>query len=471
MIRKSNFVGQFKEDISERYNFIAELGQGTYGSVFRIEDKFTGEIHACKKVNKKQIKRQDRLKIEIDLLKSSDHQNIVKLYEIYEDNIFIYLVMEECKGGELFQVLAERAKSGNKYTEREAALIFKQIMSAIFYCHNNGVCHRDLKPENILFVEKSDLKQIKLIDFGLSKLFTPSNNHMNSIVGTIYYMSPELFSGTYNEKCDVWSAGVILYILLSGRPPFFGKTPSEITKKIANFEYNFNHKEWKNVSQESRNLIEKIFVHSGTRLSSLEVLQHNWVQELAFYSDQQILNLDFEHILQYSFMNKLQKSIISFVSYRYTFTQTKELTDIFKSIDKNSDGVLTMTEFKEGLDYFNSKIGLNLNEEELALLFEGIDLDKSGTINYNEFLASTLDYKKELKLEHIYEAFKSFDSDKNGKISLKEISDIIKPINDEDIDYLDELIKSIDLNGDGEIDFDEFLCCLGYQMVDSKHWI
>lgn len=463
MIRKSNFVGQFKEDISQRYEFIAELGQGTYGSVFRVADKLSGEARACKKVNKKQIKRKDRFKNEIDLLKSSDHHNIVKLYEIYEDNIFIYLVMEECKGGELFEVLARRAKTKNFYTEREAAKIFKQIMSAIFYCHNNGVCHRDLKPENILFLDdqEDDLFTVKLIDFGLSKLFSPSNNHMNSIVGTIYYMSPEIISGTYNEKCDVWSAGVILFILLCGKPPFFGKSASEITQKILEISYSFGAAEWQSVSAESRNLLQKIFVHSDKRLSSQEVLNHAWVKELAANAAPENLKFDFLHLLEYSEMNKIQKSIISFVCYRFTFSQTKILTEIFKSLDKNSDGVLTLAELKEGLGILNEKTGFELNEQELNLLFERIDLDKSGTINYNEFLASTLDIKKELKLEHIYEAFKSFDTDKSGRISLREITDIIKPGSEDDIEYLDNLIRSIDLNGDGEIDFNEFLCCLG----------
>jgi calcium-dependent protein kinase len=429
--------------------------------VYRVEDKLTGEIRACKKVNKKQIKRKDRFKNEIDLLKSSDHHNIVKLFEIYEDQIFIYLVMEECKGGELFDILARRAKTRSFYNEREAAKIFKQIMSAIFYLHNQGVCHRDLKPENILFFDNKDDYYVKLIDFGLSKLFSTKNNHMNSIVGTIYYMSPEIISGTYNEKCDVWSAGVILYILLCGKPPFFGKSASEITQKILEINYSFGSADWKSVSAESRDLLQKIFVHSDKRLSSSEVLEHAWVKELAPNSLPEILNLNFQHILEYSEMNKIQKSIISFICYSFTFSQTKILTEIFKSLDKNSDGVLTLAELKEGLDILNEKTGFNLQKKDLILLFESIDLDRSGTINYNEFLASTMDIKKELKLEHIYEAFKSFDSDKSGRISLREITDVIKPCNEDDIEYLNNLISSIDLNGDGEIDFQEFLCCLG----------
>lgn len=469
MIGKSCLVGHFNDDILKRYKFIAELGKGTYGSVYRIEDKITGEIRACKKVDKKQIKRKDRFKNEIILLKVTDHQNIIKLFDIYEDNFYVYLVMEECQGGELFEVLRERARNSNFYTEREAAGIFKQILSAIVYCHNSGICHRDLKPENILFVYNEQYKYVKLIDFGLSKLFSPSNNNMNSIVGTIYYMSPEVILGTYNEKCDVWSAGVILYIMLCGRPPFFGKTSSEITQKILQIKYDFSGDAWQKVSLESIDLLSRIFVDADKRLSAQEVLNHNWVSHLALNSNEELLiKFNFDHILKYIQLNKIQKSFIFYICYKFKYNQTQELTEIFKSLDKNSDGVLTIEEFRDGLEILNSQRDLQITEAQLDSIFAGIDLDKSGTINYNEFIASTFDISKEVKLEHVYEAFKSFDADKSGKISLREISEIIKPFSEDDIDYLNDLMYTFDLNGDGEIDFQEFLLCLGIPLPDKE---
>ena len=168
MISKSTFVGQFIADINLNYEFLKELGSGTYGNVYRVQNKLTGEIRACKKLNKRKIKNKERFKIEIDLLKATDHQNIVKLYEIYEDNVYLYLIMEECVGGEFFDRLALRAKSLNLYTEKDAAKIFKQLVSAINYCHSHGVCHRDIKPENILFSSTDEDSPLKLIDFGLS---------------------------------------------------------------------------------------------------------------------------------------------------------------------------------------------------------------------------------------------------------------------------------------------------------------
>ena len=170
----------------------------------------------------------------------TDHPNIIKLYEVYEDNRYIYLIMECCSGGELFDRILDRINSKNLYTEKQACHIFKQMVSAICYCHSQKICHRDLKPENLLFLNSSEDSPLKVIDFGLSKIFTKDNHKMTTKVGTAYYVSPEVLAGDYDEKCDVWSAGVILYILLTGEPPFNGANDNEIYKRIQAKKYNFN---------------------------------------------------------------------------------------------------------------------------------------------------------------------------------------------------------------------------------------
>lgn len=168
-----------------------------------------------------------------------DHPNIIKLYEVYEDSRYIYLIMEECTGGELFDRIYERITQNNLYTEKEAAQIFKQYMAAVCHCHSQKICHRDLKPENLLFLNTTADSPLKVIDFGLSKIFTDNNNKMSTKVGTAYYVSPEVLSGDYDEKCDIWSSGVILYILLTGEPPFNGPNDNEIYRKIAKKKFSF----------------------------------------------------------------------------------------------------------------------------------------------------------------------------------------------------------------------------------------
>ena len=156
MIRKSHFIGEHIADINNYYEFIKELGKGSYGQVLRCQNKETGNVYACKKMSKKKIKNKKQFQTELNLLRTTDHPNIIKLYDIYEDNKYIYLIMEECNGGEFFDSLAKRAKEKNMYTEKECARIFKQILEAVNYLHAHGVCHRDLKPENILFSNVAD---------------------------------------------------------------------------------------------------------------------------------------------------------------------------------------------------------------------------------------------------------------------------------------------------------------------------
>jgi len=168
-----------------------------------------------------------------------DHPNIIKLYEVYEDARYLYLIMEECTGGELFDRILDRIEGQNLFTEREAAAIFKQYMSAVCHCHSQKICHRDLKPENLLLSNDKPDSPLKVIDFGLSKVYSNGNNHMNTKVGTAYYVSPEVLEGNYDEKCDIWSSGVILYILLTGEPPFNGANDNEIYRKISQRKFSF----------------------------------------------------------------------------------------------------------------------------------------------------------------------------------------------------------------------------------------
>jgi len=176
--------------------------------------------------------------MEINLMIQMDHPNVIKLYEVFEDKRYIYLIMEECSGGELFDRIYERIEKEKLFTEREAAKIFKQLMNAICHCHSNNICHRDLKPENLLFLNKTD-DDLKVIDFGLSRIFGEKDHTMKTKVGTAYYVSPEILLGEYDEKCDIWSCGVILYILLCGIPPFNGKSDNDIYRQISKKKFSY----------------------------------------------------------------------------------------------------------------------------------------------------------------------------------------------------------------------------------------
>ena len=185
-LSKSIFVGMSTKSFEDIYTIIKEIGSGSYGRVFRVKNKTTGEIRACKQLAKARIADTDKFKLEIDLMIQMDHPNIIKLYEVFEDNRYIYLIMEECVGGELFEIIITRIQSKKLFSEKEAAFMFQQLMSAICYCHGQAICHRDLKPENLLLLNTKDDSPIKVIDFGLSKIFKEGEHHkMTSKVGTV----------------------------------------------------------------------------------------------------------------------------------------------------------------------------------------------------------------------------------------------------------------------------------------------
>lgn len=209
-----------EKSIENVYNFEKkELGKGTYGVVRAGTHKETGQKRAIKTIARAKIKNWDRFLTEVKILQTLDHPHVIKLFEYFEDDTNVYLVTELCSGGELF----DRIIAAEYFNEAMAAKIFKQILLALNYCHNENVVHRDLKPENFLFVDEGENSDLKIIDFGLSKIINSGRlQRMKTRAGTPYYISPEVLAGNYDVSCDMWSAGCMLYILLCGYPPFYG---------------------------------------------------------------------------------------------------------------------------------------------------------------------------------------------------------------------------------------------------------
>lgn len=379
MFGKETFVCKVKGALTDNYFVKKELGSGSYGKVFQVKHKTSGETRACKQLAIKQIQNYEKFMLEINILSKMDHPNIIKLYEVYEDKRYVYLVMEECTGGELFDKIIDKLQNDTIFTEREAAKIFKQLISAIAYCHKESICHRDLKPENLLLVNKNDDSPVKIIDFGLSNIFkdkSGSDIKMTTKVGTAYYVSPEVLSGNYDEKCDIWSSGVILYILLCGDPPFNGPNDNEIYRKIKQKKFAYTNPIWKNISDQAKDLINLMLSDPSTRPTAEQVYQSSWVQELAPQSNEAVLKLNTTNLKQYANTNKLKKAVISFICTRIKDEDLSSLKEIFLAMDKNGDGHLTLEELKEGM----GKAGLDT--QCIEELFKKMDTDGSGLIDY-----------------------------------------------------------------------------------------
>ncbi|XAR71752.1 Non-specific serine/threonine protein kinase [Bertholletia excelsa] len=272
-------------NLRDRYVLGEQLGWGQFGIIRACSDKFTGEVLACKSIAKDRLVTQDDvrgIKLEIEIMASlSGHPNIVDLKAVYEDEDYVHLVMELCAGGELFH----RLEKQGRFSEFEARILFRQLMQVVTYCHKKGVVHRDLKPENILLTTKASSSPIKLADFGLAT-YIKSGQSLHGTVGSPFYIAPEVLEGGYNEAADVWSAGVILYILLSGVPPFWGRTKSQIFGAVRAADLQFPADPWDHISDSAKELVRKMLCTDPCiRLTALQVLGHAWISNPAHLSE------------------------------------------------------------------------------------------------------------------------------------------------------------------------------------------
>jgi len=447
---KSNFVGIMKGNLLDKYTVEKEIGAGGYARCLLVKNKTTGQLFACKELQKNKLNNVASLKSEIQILIKLDHPNIIKLYEIYENDNYIYLVMELCTGGELFDRIIQKTEEGKQFTEKEVAKIFQQMMSAINYCHSNKIVHRDLKPENLLLASQDENSPIKVIDFGMSRIFN-DKQAMFDKVGTAYYISPEVLDGFYDEKCDIWSAGVILYILLCGYPPFNGNDDDEIFESIKKRKFVYPDAEWAKISGEAKDLINKMLSEPLNRLTAEQVLGHPWLKnQLSKDAKSNEVKINFNTFKTYSGANKLSRAVLTYIASRLTDDEVKKLKDAFQKIDVNKDGMLTLEELKNAVKQNPEVHVMNIEQ-----IFKTIDTDNSGVINYTEFLAASIDKRIYLQEDKLRDAFKLFDEDKSGKISKSEISKVLK-FKKSGVE-MTKLFEKYDLNGDGEIDFEEFL--------------
>ncbi|KAF2315691.1 hypothetical protein GH714_040220 [Hevea brasiliensis] len=266
-------------NLKDRYALGEQLGWGQFGVIRVCTDKMTGERLACKSIAKDRLVTSDdarsvRLEIEI-MTRLSGHPNVVDLKAVYEDEDYVHLVMELCAGGELFHQLEKHGR----FSEMEAKVLFRHLMQVVMYCHEIGVVHRDLKPENILLATKASSSPIKLADFGLATYINPGQN-LHGTVGSPFYIAPEVLTGGYNQAADVWSAGVILYILLSGMPPFWGKTKSRIFDAVRAADLRFPSNPWDWITESAKELVRGMLcTDPSQRLTAQQVLDHSWMKD------------------------------------------------------------------------------------------------------------------------------------------------------------------------------------------------
>ncbi|XP_042016192.1 calcium-dependent protein kinase 20-like [Salvia splendens] len=451
------------ENMKEMFSMGRKLGQGQFGTTFLCVEKGTNKQFACKTIAKRKLATPEDVedvRTEIQIMHHmAGHPNVISIVGAFEDAVSVHLMMELCSGGELFDRIIQRGH----YTERKAAELSRIIVGVVQACHSLGVMHRDLKPENFLFVNQQEESPLKTIDFGLSAFFKPGET-FNDVVGSPYYVAPEVLKKHYSQECDVWSAGVIIYILLCGVPPFWDESEQGIFEQVLKGELDFVSEPWPSISDSAKDLVRKMLVQDPKkRLTAHEVLCHPWVQIDGVAPDKPLDSAVLSRLKQFSAMNKIKKIAIRVIAESLSEEEIAGLKEMFKMIDVDNSGHITLEELKKGL----SRVGANLKDSEIENLMQAADFDNSGTIDYREFVAAMLHLNKVQKDDHIHAAFSYFDKDGSGYITRDELQQVCEQFGIEDV-HLDDIIREVDKDNDGRIDYSEFVSMMQDSSLGGK---
>ena len=447
-IDKGDFVRIKGDNFFEEYDLKEKLGEGAYGCVYKVLQRKTNYLRAVKAIKKKLVDRNEFMN-EIEVLKTVDHPNIIKLFDCYYDRKFYYMVEEYCSGGDLFDYIQKE----KCFTEKKAKIIFKQLLSAVNHLHKKNIVHRDLKPENIVFIKtKNNDIFIKIIDFGASITF--KGQYLSQELGTIYYIAPEVFMNNYNEKADVWSCGIILYTMLCGRPPFCGKDENSIKAKILHSKLDFPPKSFKNVSPEAIEYLKLLLTYDQEkRISAEEALENTWLVNDSDNGNFGLNNEIISNLSKFRTTLGLQKVTISFLANQISINEEiKELKEEFDKFDVNKDGEISKEELIKCLEnHYPYQEAI----ERANKIFNEIDFNNDGSINFSEFLTANFKKEKLLSEDTLEKTFQLFDIDGNGFITLDELKESM-PIEITSKIVWKELIEEVDKDGDGQISLDEF---------------
>ena len=463
LVKQDILVIEEKGNPSKKYKPKRMIGNGSFGSVYEAKNTIFGNTVAMKVIKKDKENELDEQEIrnEIDILRKLSHPNIVKIYEFYISENHYYIITEYCKEGELFSYIK------NKYSERQLAVLFYQVFSGLWYLHENKILHRDIKLENIMISEKEkdnstgeELFWVKIIDFGTAKLFE-KNKKENDVVGSSYYIAPEVLKQNYNEKCDTWSVGVILYMTLVGRAPFDGKDDEEIIHKISSVDYNRNEPRLVKHSPEVRDLVSKLLEKNiDKRYSAKEALEHPWFTKYggrALFSNfnEEEIKPYIDNLLKYSFNSKIQQLVIAFLVHNLPSTDSSILIlKLFRHFNKSGNCKLSKEELVSGLYAYRPKEEVDNAIDHLFILLDG---DNDGYIEYEEFLRACIKKKQILTSTYLKYAFKFIDKEKTGTLNVQKIINAFVTTPNKLLEAVfSNTLNSVDKDGDGIIGFEEF---------------
>ncbi|XP_041026477.1 CDPK-related kinase 7-like isoform X1 [Juglans microcarpa x Juglans regia] len=417
----------FSKQFVAHYELGEEVGRGHFGYTCTATAKkgsLKGQDMAVKVIPKSKMTTAiaiEDVRREVKILRAlTGHKNLVQFYDAYEDEDNVYVVMELCKGGELLDRILSR---GGKYSEDDAKVVMVQILSVVAYCHLQGVVHRDLKPENFLYTSKDENSPLKAIDFGLSDYVKP-DERLNDIVGSAYYVAPEVLHRSYGTEADMWSIGVIAYILLCGSRPFWARTESGIFRAVLKADPNFDEAPWPSLSSDAIDFVKRLLNKDyRKRLTAAQALSHPW---LANQHDVKI-PLDmivYKLVKAYVCSSSLRKSALGALAKTLTAAQLAYLQEQFTLIGPNKSGFISMPNFKTQGAMKNSTDAMKDSRAlDYANMVSSIQYRK---LDFEEFCAAAISVHQLEGMEsweqHARRAYELFEKDGNRPIMIEELA-------------------------------------------------
>ena len=439
-----------EKDIRTIYKFKGEpLGDGNFGQVrkaYRKDDKEKKKYFAIKSISKKNLAEKDFTNLikEVNIISGLSHPNIVNFYETYHDKHYFHIVMELCEGNDSYQQIVKKEKCD----EKKVVSLIAKVLLGIAHCHSRGVTHRDLKPENILYESNSPDAEIKIIDFGLSRKYS-KDVKLHSVLGTPYYVAPEVLKGSYDQKCDIWSIGAMTYLLLCGKPPFNGSTDKEIFNSILNSDVKFDTPIWNNVSNNAKSFVRLCLEkNSAKRPNVIKALDHPWFTNVlnATHRLQNLREDVLMNIKNYNIKKKFKQMIIKHLLTSMNRDELKIYKNAFFAIDFTHNGCIEPHELKKAFEL--KKIAIT--EEEINHLFKIMDQNLKGAIDFTEFLMAGFDREQLFTNEKLTKAFNYFDINNSGFIENNDLYDNLlrngkQCINTNDINFfIYDALKDLD---------------------------
>lgn len=434
--------------IQSVYKFFKTIGTGSFGVVKKAMNiNCSNEYVAIKTLFKDKVGTSaKRLKYEIDILITLDHPNIIKCYETFEETDLIHIVMEYLRGGELMEILP----NSGSLDEPTVLLYARSMLMAVNYIHQIGIVHRDLKPENFLFGQSKSPEDLKLVDFGLSNKFSNKFQKLHSTVGTPYYIAPEVLKGNYDSKCDMWSIGVILFLMLSGEIPFYAENVNEVFKKIELGAYHMKRSSWSGINEETRHLVTRLLcLNVHDRLSASEALMHP-----AIFSIPRNLSGNFEileKIKLYSEKSFLQQCLLTALCRYIQPSKLIPERKIFSAFDRNLKGSIGPIEICDTLE----DVGILHSQHEISELMSKVGIRSKTKMYFSEFIGCLINIKEIANEELFKLGFEFFDRSRKGYIDKEAFRSSVQILGKVlDFEEIEKIFKNISKTG--TISFSEF---------------